>query len=526
MARTPLFRQFQSMMTEVDGSTSPSLSRRHFLAGAGLSSLAAVTVPSSSASAATTSRIAIIGGGIAGLSAALALKDAGHVATVYEAADRVGGRMHSNATSWKNGQTTEWCGEFFDSDHATVLGLAKRFGLPLTDFLGAQASGSADTLYLHGRYYTQQQFASDFRPVLATLNKQLAAIGDGLTYDTLNAAGRALDATSLWHWIDTYVPGGHASQLGALLDSAYNQELGLDTREQSSLNLVSILPYQPAGSSTVSIYGQSDQRYGILGGNERLPRAIANHLGAAQVRTSQRLERIAKRSDGSYDLTFASPTSSTTVVADRVIMTIPFSVLRRLDFRNAGFDTRKQIAITELGYGTNSKLMMQFDGRPWTATGPWGHTDGTFYSDLDVQNVWDSTRGRQGETGILTAYTGGRNGAALRASTPYATSGIAHHVQSTLTTVGRVFPGIPAHFNGRATLSTPWSDPNLRGSYACWKVGQYSAFAGYEGVRQGRCHFAGEHCSTGYQGYMEGGAQEGIRAAREILHDFSKGQLL
>lgn len=525
MARTPLFGKLQAMVIGTHDSA-PSLSRRHFLAGAGLSSLAALTVPTTKAGASTTSRIAIIGGGIAGLSAALALKDAGHLATVYEASDRVGGRMHSNTTTWKHGQTTEWCGEFFDSDHATVLGLAKRFGLPLTDFLGAQAKGSADTLFLHGRYYSQAQFATDFCPVLVTLNKQLASIGSGLTYDSLNAAGRALDAMSLWQWIDTYIPGGHASQLGALLDSAYNQELGLDTHEQSSLNLVSILPYQPTGSRTVSIYGQSDQRYGILGGNERLPRAIADHLGPSRVRTNQRLERIAKRTDGSYDLTFASATSSSTVTADRVVMTIPFSVLRRLDFRDAGFDARKRTAITELGYGTNSKLMMQFDGRPWTSTGPWGHSDGTFYSDLNVQNVWESTRGRAGATGILTAYTGGHNGTALRAATPYATSGIAGPVESTLATVGRVFPGIPTHFNGRATLSTPWSDPNLRGSYACWKVGQFSAFAGYEGVRQERCHFAGEHCSTSYQGYMEGGAQEGIRAAREILHDFAKGQTL
>jgi monoamine oxidase len=55
------------------------------------------------------------------------------------------------------------------------------------------------------------------------------------------------------------------------------------------------------------------------------------------------------------------------------------------------------------------------------------------------------------------------------------------------------------------------------GSYACWKVGQYTKFAGYEGVAQGACHFAGEHCSVNFQGFMEGGAQEGARAAREII---------
>jgi monoamine oxidase len=57
------------------------------------------------------------------------------------------------------------------------------------------------------------------------------------------------------------------------------------------------------------------------------------------------------------------------------------------------------------------------------------------------------------------------------------------------------------------------------GSYACWKVGQYTLFSGYEGMRQGNIHFASEHCSINFQGFMEGGAQEGTRAANEILTD-------
>jgi len=38
-------------------------------------------------------------------------------------------------------------------------------------------------------------------------------------------------------------------------------------------------------------------------------------------------------------------------------------------------------------------------------------------------------------------------------------------------------------------------------------------------VRQGNIHFAGEHCSVNFQGFMEGGASEGVRAANEILAD-------
>ena len=68
-------------------------------------------------------------------------------------------------------------------------------------------------------------------------------------------------------------------------------------------------------------------------------------------------------------------------------------------------------------------------------------------------------------------------------------------------------------------MSYSTSDPYLLGSYSCWRVGQYTQFAGYEGVRQGPIHFAGEHRSLEFQGYMEGAAREGARAAREIIED-------
>ena len=34
-------------------------------------------------------------------------------------------------------------------------------------------------------------------------------------------------------------------------------------------------------------------------------------------------------------------------------------------------------------------------------------------------------------------------------------------------------------------------------------------FGGAEGEASDQCHFAGEHCSGDFQGYMEGGAREG-----------------
>jgi monoamine oxidase len=51
-------------------------------------------------------------------------------------------------------------------------------------------------------------------------------------------------------------------------------------------------------------------------------------------------------------------------------------------------------------------------------------------------------------------------------------------------------------------------------------VGDYTRLCGYEAARQGRVHFAGEHCSISNQGYMEGAAETGIAAAHEILADY------
>ncbi|MEN9250745.1 MAG: FAD-dependent oxidoreductase, partial [Gloeomargarita sp. GXS_bins_116] len=56
-----------------------------------------------------------------------------------------------------------------------------------------------------------------------------------------------------------------------------------------------------------------------------------------------------------------------------------------------------------------------------------------------------------------------------------------------------------------------------RGSYACWKVGQYTTLAGSEFAPVGRLFFAGEHTSLDYQGYMNGAAETGRRVA-QLLH--------
>jgi monoamine oxidase len=339
------------------------------------------------------------------------------------------------------------------------------------------------------------------------MRRQLHAAGYPTLYNQYNAEGFALDHISVYGWIEKYVPGGHASDLGQLMDVAVATEFGMDTSEQSALNMV--------------YYGTGDEKYHIAAGNQALPVAIANWLPAGSVVLGWRLAAVAAQPDGTIALTFQTPGGTRQAAFDQVILALPFSVLRKLDYSQAGFDPLKITAITQLGYGTNSKLHLQFDSRYWNSPGPWGLSDGFTSTDLPFQTTWDAGRAQPGPKGLLVDYTGGRQGASYNPPTPYSTSTssplVEQFARECLAQLEKPWPGIAPQYTGLATLSYPTGDPNKLGSYSCWKVGQYTQFAGYEKVAQGNIHFAGEHCSTNFQGYMEGGAREGIRAANEIL---------
>src|SRR5438105_2695581 len=151
MARTPLYRAVQILArehhdAEALGITPAELrerayTRREFLQRAGLAGAAVALGPVAFARAAlsASTRVAIVGAGIAGLNAALTLQGKGIASTVYEASDRIGGRMHSDRSGyWANGQVSEFCGELIDTNHTTILGLAQRFNLPVVDLLAAE----------------------------------------------------------------------------------------------------------------------------------------------------------------------------------------------------------------------------------------------------------------------------------------------------------------------------------------------------------------------------------------------------
>ena len=302
-------------------------------------------------------------------------------------------------------------------------------------------------------------------------------------------------------------------------DVAYNIEYGLETTRQSALNLVYLLAYQPSRHG-FAVSRASDETFHIRGGNDQLPARVAATLPAGFVNLGWRLGRIAREPDGTWRLGFDGRPDD---VADHVLLAIPFSVLRTLDYGAAGFDDLKRTAIEELGYGTNAKLALQGRSRPWRASGPWG------ISTVRSSPTWPSrtpgrcraaSRAPKASSSTTRAVTPGRR-SAIRARQASPPRRAASSRNSSACSPGSATsgPGLPRSLRPRSSRCS------ARGSYACYLVGQYTRFGGIEGAPAGTCHFAGEHCSTDFQGYMEGAAVEGIRAAKEILHDLRRATM-
>ncbi|MCC6410373.1 MAG: FAD-dependent oxidoreductase [Saprospiraceae bacterium] len=438
--------------------------------------------------------IAIVGGGIAGLHAAYVLKKAGYTAEVYEGANRTGGRIFSVNGLLADYVSTELGGEFIDSDHEDMLALVKEFNLPLLDMQSASEKKlKGDAFHINGRFYSEKEVINTFRPIAAKIEKDAALVTDEVGFDVSTPEEKKLDNMSIEEYISKL---GGPKWFNQLMDVAYTSEMGLEIGNQSSLNFITFISTE---LDEFKIFGDSDERYKVLGGNSKITEKLGEALGD-QVKLGYVLEALHQK-DNKYMLKFGNGKE---VHADFVVLALPFTKLREVDLQIPDMPAHKTNAINNLTYGTNSKLLLGFNERIWRNKGYSGYL---FHNR--IQNGWDNSQLQTDNAGPggYTVFLGGKEGVGLtnNASVPYVDE------------LDKVFMGAKAAYNGKSSVFNWSTNPLSMGSYAAYGVGQWTTISGAESETVGKVFFAGEHCSSDYQGYMNGGAESGRVAAEAIL---------
>lgn len=497
----------------IERADAPRPGRRAFLAGTG-TALGAVAAGcaldatgSSRSGLVVPGSVGIVGAGMAGLACADALAFRGIEASVYEANDRVGGRVYSLAGRFGS-QVVERGGELIDTTHSTMRHYANELGLTLENY--HRAPGEV-AYFFDGVHRSEAEVVDEFRAFVPALQDDLRTLSPP-TADSFTAADERLDYTTLAEYLATRGAGPLVRQV---LDVAYEIEYGRPTSEQSSLNLL-LFVHADRRSRFTPFGVWSDEKYHVVEGNDAIPRGLAARL-PRPVEHGLSLVRVAKLADGRIELTLQQGRRTVRRVHDAVVLTVPFSVLRNVELdASLAIPAWKQHAIAAFTYGTNSKLMIGFQGRPWTSHG----SNGSSYSDLaSHQATWETNwTGSSPSAGVLTDYSGGLRGARLD---PRRTD---REATAFLADLDRIWPGAAAAVrrDGGAIVAhlENWSlNPYSRGSYSCNAPGYFTTICENEAKPIGNLFFAGEHTSSFYewQGFMEGAALSGLRAAGEVV---------
>ena len=398
-------------------------------------------------------RVIVVGAGFAGLAAADALAMAGVDVLVFDARDRVGGRVWSRELP--TGAVVEMGAEFILPDNTVIRETAARLGLTLFD----KGTTYGDREPRGGLPVTRQELVAAYGAV-----REAAAhgrLGHGTVVEALASipmADGARDAIRARIEVSTAYPA--------------------DDQDADVLH-----------ESGTSVGGFAT--HAVAGGNHRIAHALAGRLGD-RVRLSAPVTRIAHGPDAVRVTAGGGP-----VEADAVVVTVPASVIELITF-DPPLPEAKARALAAVRYGTAAKLFLPLD----RATAP--------SATLCVRDrFWTFTQLAPDGSPLPVA--------ASFAGSPLALERLAvdEGPDAWIASVVDIRPDLVIR-PAEAVMSTWAADPWVRGAYSarsCSSEMDDAALA----APIGRLHFAGEHTAGEWHALMEGALRSGYRAAAELV---------
>jgi monoamine oxidase len=457
--------------------------------------------------------VGIVGAGFAGLACGDELQKLGIRAEIFEAGDRTGGRCWSMGGEFGNaelfpGQVIERGGELIDSQHHTLLNYAQEFGLVVEDLCAIPGDS---TFYFKGSHYSEAAIVEEYLELLKAMGSDIQQVSPEPTALNHRPFDVALDRMNLSEYLDKYQAGDLAR---AYIEASYQGEFGFSLEDQTCLHFI-LMNLDAGLENPLEIF--SDEQYHIQGGNEQIIRHLTRRL-QDQIQLGHRLIAIRKTSRGSIELIFDRDGTTLVKTFDAVVLTVPFPALRSVELHpNLAIPDWKQQAIAKLDNGSQAKMMVSFNGRPWRDHG----STGVSHSDLSHHQVtWEAnpSQGCPTSQGTIVHLASGSLGLSLDNDRFQA------QAQNFLQDFDRIYPGAnqQARRDRRGQVRghiEQWAtNPLAQGAYLCYRPSQFTQFTGLEGIAIDNLFFAGEHTDSFYawQGFLEGAALSGIKVARQI----------
>jgi monoamine oxidase len=421
-------------------------------------------------------RIAIVGAGVAGLRAAMLLESQGHELAVFEARDRLGGRM---CTEVHHGQAVyDSGGEWIDADHERVLSLLRELAVR-TEI----PSTAPRHFHFRGESCTEESLwpdALEHEIRLEAAAKELCRNLHLPAWDNWQAAD--LDSMSLATFIDT-----------------------VSTTERGRWFL---------RARALSDEGDAPERIGLLGwlaGYMNYMDRVGGEMSAFRIEggAAALLESMRAKITGpiQFDHTLLKVTRGDEITlsftdfehrCDEAILTLPPRALERVAFEPS-LTPEKRCAVEACTMSPVTKIGMQFQTKWWLDEG-W---DGSMQCDLAIQQTWDASRG---ETPILTCYICGPDAQGF--------AKLADPVGEALSQLADLHPRAAAEFV--AGCVHDWTaDPFSGGGFSQTPPGFVLNHMRHMPGAEGHVHFAGEHTSP-WLGFIEGALESAERVCAEI----------
>lgn len=440
--------------------------------------------------------VAVVGAGLAGLTAARAIAAAGASAVVLEARDRVGGRVLNEAIG--NDKVVEMGGQWIGPTQDRMYALAEELGINTfpTYFTG-------DTIaVLEGKRYRFTGEMPRLNPVaMADVAQAVFRLERLARRIPLEEPWRApgagsQDATTFDTWIRRNLRTRRARALLHLFLTI------TFATEPAMFSFLHGLFYFRSGTSfdiLMRISGGAQQDR-FVGGSQLMAVRLAEPLGDAVILNAP-VRRIEQTGKG---VVIGSDRGA--VQARRAIVAIPPALAGRIDYAPALPGRRDQLT-QRLPQGSAIKVQTVYDEPFWRAEGLSGTA---FHTALPVSVTVDNSP-PDGTPGVLVGFIEGHHARRLgEADAPDRRRVI--------------LDALAGHFGQRAASPRQYFEKDwtaeewTRGCYgAHFPPGVWTQYGSALRAPVGRIHWAGTETSPIWNGYMEGAVRSGERAAQEVI---------